>query len=312
MSVLMASRPLAVPLLAAVLFLCQNDTLPAQPPAAPSDTVARASRPGDSAIVIFWSDNATNEDGFEVQRCIGDDFASFETVYVSPYGNIGGYVDVGLPENTTYSYRVRAFNSAGDSDFSNIASAKTSYSQPQQATKLTAAYAAGEVHLNWVDASNNETRFEVERLEPGVSPQYEIVASLDPDTTSFVDTTALDGTIYQYRVRPWRYDVFGGSEDAVSVTTGPPLDVVLNLSARTKSDESIEIKWKGNFHDDVLVQIQRTAPYYGFLSTIAVTSAHQRKFLDEGLPGGTYFLYRIRIVTDTAVSSWETIDATTK
>lgn len=311
MTVLTAFRQLAGPLLAVVLLLCQNDTLAAQVPAAPSGAVSHASRPGDLAIVVFWTDNATNEDGFEVQRCIGNDFATFATVYVSPYGNLGGYADVGLAENTAYSYRVRAFNAAGASDFSNITSAKTSYSQPLQVTKLTAAHDAGAVELNWVDVSDNETRFEVERLEPGVSLQYEIIATLAPDTTRFLDTTALDGTVYQYRVRPWRYDVFGGSEDAVSVTTGPALNVVLNPDARTKSDMSIQLKWKGHFRDDVLVQIQRTDPWFGFLSTIAVTSAHQRKYLDEGLPSGTFFQYRIRIVTDTAVSTWETINATT-
>ncbi len=311
MTVLSVSRLLKASLLAAVVLLCQADTLSAQVPATPSDAVAYASRPGDLAITVFWSDNAIDEDGFEVQRCVGNNFASFETVYISPYGNIGGYVDVGLAENTTYNYRVRAFNASGASEFSNFASAKTSYAQPRQVTNLAATYDAGQVYLSWIDVASNETRFEVERLEPGVSPHYEIIATLDPDTTSFVDTSALDGTVYQYRVRPWRFDIFGGSEDAVSIATGPALDVFLNATARAKSDESIELKWKGSFSNGVLVQIQRTDPYFGFLSTIAAADARRRKFVDEGLPGGTYFMYRIRIVTDTAVSSWETIDAMT-
>jgi titin len=39
-----------------------------------------------------------------------------------------GFVDSGLARNTTYSYRVRGFNAAGASSFSNRATARTTHS----------------------------------------------------------------------------------------------------------------------------------------------------------------------------------------
>jgi hypothetical protein len=41
-------------------------------------------------------------------------------------GNVTTYPDTGLAPLTTYSYRVRASNSAGDSAYSNTATAVTS------------------------------------------------------------------------------------------------------------------------------------------------------------------------------------------
>jgi hypothetical protein len=93
------------------------------PPAAPTKLSATAvSR---SQINLTWFDNANNEDGFEIQRCIGSrctDFALITTI--GP--NATSYSDPDLSRRTTYRYRVRAYNAAGDSGYSNIAKATTS------------------------------------------------------------------------------------------------------------------------------------------------------------------------------------------
>jgi hypothetical protein len=56
-----------------------------------------------------------------------------------------------------------------------------------------------EVRLAWVDASNNETAFRVERAAGGTASFTEI-AVLPANTTSFVDPVSYD-TPLQYRVR---------------------------------------------------------------------------------------------------------------
>jgi hypothetical protein len=39
--------------------------------------------------------------------------------------NVTSYANTGLSSNTTYRYRVRAYNASGNSSYSNIASATT-------------------------------------------------------------------------------------------------------------------------------------------------------------------------------------------
>lgn len=91
-------------------------------PAAPSTLTATAvSR---SQINLSWTDNSSNEDGFKIERCRGANCTKFTQIAtVGP--NITSYQNTGLWRNTTYRYRVRAYNAAGNSAYSNIASAKT-------------------------------------------------------------------------------------------------------------------------------------------------------------------------------------------
>jgi hypothetical protein len=95
---------------------------PALPPAAPSNLTAKAvSR---SQINLIWTDKSNNEDGFEIQRCTGSRCTNFATITtIGP--NTTSYSNTGLSRNTRYRYRVRAYNSTGNSSYSNIASTKT-------------------------------------------------------------------------------------------------------------------------------------------------------------------------------------------
>jgi PKD repeat protein len=97
-------------------------TAPPALPAAPTNLVATAvSR---TQINLTWTDNANNEDGFYIERCKGATCTNFTRI-ATVGANATSYSNTGLSKNTTYRYRVLAYNSAGNSGYSNIASAKT-------------------------------------------------------------------------------------------------------------------------------------------------------------------------------------------
>ena len=85
------------------------------PPAAPSGFLA--TRTSSSTIALEWRDNASNEAGFKIERKTGDNGAWSQIATVGP--NVTRYSDGGLQSNTRYVYRVRAYNSAGNSAYSN-------------------------------------------------------------------------------------------------------------------------------------------------------------------------------------------------
>jgi hypothetical protein len=89
-------------------------------PAAPSGLTASAVN--DSSILLNWADNSTNETGFRVQRRTG--VGVFDVITTLPAGTTT-FTDTGLSADTTYFYRVQAFNAVGSSSFSNTASATT-------------------------------------------------------------------------------------------------------------------------------------------------------------------------------------------
>lgn len=82
-----------------------------------------------ASLNLSFTDNATNETGFDVERCQGSGCTSFAKI--AGLGvNVNTYVDSTLAEGTTYCYRVRAVNAGGASGYSNIACGTTAISLP--------------------------------------------------------------------------------------------------------------------------------------------------------------------------------------
>jgi hypothetical protein len=91
-------------------------------PAAPSNLGATAV--SASQINLTWTDNANNETAYKVERA-----TSASGPWTELVGNLAAgttsYSATGLSASTTYHFRVRASNSAGNSAYSNTASATT-------------------------------------------------------------------------------------------------------------------------------------------------------------------------------------------
>jgi fibronectin type 3 domain-containing protein len=70
--------------------------------------------------VLNWEDNATDETGFKIERSTTAGSGFVEIAQVT--ANITSYTDNNLTIGATYFYRVRAYNAAGNSAYSNEAS----------------------------------------------------------------------------------------------------------------------------------------------------------------------------------------------
>ncbi len=87
-------------------------------------------------IDLLWTDNSDKESGFKIERKIGVDGTYSQIATVG--ANIITYSDTGLTPGTTYYYQIRAYNSFGDSAYSNEANAATTSPPPP---------------LNWYDSN---------------------------------------------------------------------------------------------------------------------------------------------------------------
>jgi hypothetical protein len=89
-------------------------------PPAPTDLTATAA--SGNKIALAWRDQATTETGFRIERCNGAGCTNFAQI-AEVGANVTKFVNTGLASKATYVYRVRAFNSAGNSAYSNTATA---------------------------------------------------------------------------------------------------------------------------------------------------------------------------------------------
>jgi hypothetical protein len=142
--------------------IAYQEPIPVSIPAAPGGLTATPT--SSSQINLSWTDNSDNEEGFEIERCTGPActaFAPIATVGTS----VATYRNTGLTANTAFSYRVLAYNSAGDSDYSNTAGATTlpqpcNYSISPTSAKFKDAGGSGTVKVfagadcSWTATSN--------------------------------------------------------------------------------------------------------------------------------------------------------------
>src|SRR5258705_7108157 len=170
-------------------------------PATPSTLTATA--PSSSQINLSWTDNSNNEDGFRIEQCQGAGCTNFAEI-ATVGANVVNYSNTGLTASTTYQYRVRAYNSFGNSAYSNIAAGTTSTPSLLAPSNLTTTVlSSSQIQLAWTDNSNNEGGFKIERCSNPNCQDFSEVVAVAANVTSYTDTGLKSNRTYRYRVRSY-------------------------------------------------------------------------------------------------------------
>ncbi|WP_040497705.1 LamG-like jellyroll fold domain-containing protein, partial [Fulvivirga imtechensis] len=112
-------------------------------PTAPTSLTATADQAG---VHLSWTDNATNESGYKIERQLGSNAYEQLTTTIA---DVTSYSDNTTVSETTYTYRVSAYNAAGDSDYSNTTTITTPPAPLSSGTPVTWTDLVGvEVHAD--------------------------------------------------------------------------------------------------------------------------------------------------------------------
>ncbi len=155
---------------------------------------------GDPRIDLTWTDNASNEDAFEVLRQGPNDPAFHMTAYLG--ANVTSYQDAAVASGQQYCYKIVALSGPNRSVDSNTACAvATSAPAPPAAPTALAATSpdSNTIDLSWIDNATNESSFDVRRRGPG-EQSFSSIATLNADTTAFRDPNVVPGEQFCYEV----------------------------------------------------------------------------------------------------------------
>ena len=190
------------------------------PPTNPTTLAALAA--STSQINLTWTASTDTGGsgvmGYRIERCTGTGCANFTEITTSP---VASYSDTGLAPSTSYSYRVRAYDGAGNnSGYSNIDS-DTTYAPPDLTPPTPAPVLSGsaisstQIQLTWtasIDPESGIANYRVYR-------DSILIATLGSAALTYVDSGLSPETAYTYRVDA----VNGGGlitpSNTVSITT---------------------------------------------------------------------------------------------
>ncbi len=267
-------------------------------PAAPSNLTTAMS---GSNVVLNWQDNSTNEIQFYIERCQGAGCTSFAGVGSTGANEIT-WTDFNAAAGQSYSYRMRAWNSDGYSDYSNTATIVTPGGTPPPLpapSNLVAAMSGTSVVLNWQDNATNEIQFYVEKCQGTGCTMFVEVGATGANVTTWTDAYVVAGQSYSYRVRALHSVGYSAYSNIATIVIpgGPPLppSAPSNLSAQALSKSQIRLSWTNNSvnQDGVKIERCRGASCTNF-TQIATVAGTVTIYTDSGLAANTSYRYRVR------------------
>ena len=259
-------------------------------PAAPSALTATVRSPG--SIVLGWTVNSNDAVGFKVERSAGG--AGFTEIASFQSSGATYFTDNSVVPNTVYSYRVRAYNSGGVSEYSNVVTAVVEGAARPPATPgslVPTVTSGGEVRLTWVDSSDNEDGFRIERSAEGAA--FTEIGAVGSNVTQYVDSSAAPATGYVYRVRA--FNGVGSSDYVTSarvVTAQLPPAAPSGLTGTVVSSGEVRLDWTDNAGNESGFRVERSVDGANF-TVIGSVGANVTNYIDRAAVAAAIYVYRV-------------------
>lgn len=245
-------------------------TPPGTAPNAPSGLSASAV--AFNRINLTWTDNSTNETGFEVTRS-----TSSGGTYL-PIGTVttNSFADSTVSGSTAYFYRVRSINNFGASAFTTTASATTPAgpAAPAAPTSLNGILQGKTaIQLTWNDNSTNETGFEIYRSVTNQA-NYRLIKTVAGGagaTKNFTDSGLFANTQYFYVIKAIGVGGSSANSNVANLTTlntKPELSHVLDFTMKHTTSFTIRINAVDGDADPLSFSFDNL-PYYTSIQPVS-------------------------------------------
>jgi subtilisin family serine protease/fibronectin type 3 domain-containing protein len=273
---------------------------PPPPPPGPAPTPRPVPQPGatnvtgtalsTSSIRLTWTDSASGESGFRIDRSADNGATWAQAGMVG--ANTTVFTNYGLQAATTYLYRVRSYDSLGTSVWSEAVSV-TTLPPPTPPSGLSATVlGATSIQLSWTDNSSTEQGFKVERSTDGIN--YTVSTYFSANATSGTVGSLTPSTTYWLRV--FAYDGTAKSDptNTVQATTFELPAAPSNLTALAISPTAITLTWTDNSTSEQGFKVERSLDGGTTWSLAAQLPANTVAWTNSNLQAATTYWYRAR------------------
>jgi hypothetical protein len=252
-----------------------------------------------SDIEIAWTDPSGRAEGFRIERKDGED-GTWAEVGQTGTGETT-FHESGFGEGSDHYYRVMAWNDIGDSVFS---AELLVWTRPTAPSDLTATVInEREVDLHWVDHSNTELSFALQRKHNPEDPWLDGFAMTDANMTTFRDVYVVEDTTYTYRVRATNLQGYSDPANEVTVTT-PHLTLPAaptNLQATALDATRVRLTWEDNAYNESYYKIEQKT---GAGTWYQLTQHGYQDCMIEGLAAKTMYSFRVRATNSVGDSAY--------
>lgn len=267
-------------------------------PAAPTN--AWTSSATVNSCTFYFTDNSDNEDGFKVEKSTNQTSGFAVTAATINNSGVAGtkYVVLGsLTTNTTYYLRVLAYNSAGNSGYTNVISCKPSAVPSSPTNAVAQALSYHEIKLSWNMSSQGTVRYELSRQ--GGGDQWGKTFPNFNDVTTYSDGSVKPQQTYTYTLKACA--VNGSCSAPVNSQATTPaipagaLDAPSNVSGSVVDNNSqIQITWKDNSTDEQGFYVQKSdtgaaGSYIDYMPVLANATTAKMSVTSTSVPVTLYF-----------------------
>ena len=257
-------------------------------------------------VKLTWTDASTNETSFVFQRRYQEWI--WENLALTAAANATTVTDTTSIGGAGYEYRVAAKNAFGTSPWSTGVLIDTSVigvQPPAAPTGLTAAAISNtRVDLAWLDNSNNETGFHVERRVVGGA--FALLTTTGVNVRVYSDLAAVAGTTYEYRILATDGTLTSAVSNTATVTTpggtGTLPAAPSNFTAVVQPGRSVRLTWRDNSNNETGFRVQRR--YKAWIwEDLATLGANVTSYTDTSVFAGVGYEYRVVAINNAGASA---------
>jgi formylglycine-generating enzyme required for sulfatase activity len=167
-----------------------------------------------SNIQLDWSEAIDGEDGFKIDKKIGD--SEWFQSYGSVGENITAWTDTNAEINENIVYRVYSYKGLNFSE--SISTELIDNNIPPPTDLKTSIASETSIKLDWFDNSTGEDGFKIDR-KIGLEGDFVNLATVLANTVTWTDTNLLSGTKYFYKVYTFKSSYFSDFSNIATITT---------------------------------------------------------------------------------------------